>query len=84
MPARDNDTMGLAELRTFLQSNRDRTRPAEVGLPDDGSRRVPELRHDEVAVLAGASVDYYNQLERGCGAKPPEQMVAALARARRF
>jgi transcriptional regulator with XRE-family HTH domain len=45
---------------------------------------VPGLRRDEVALLAGASVDYYNELERGAGSQPSEQMLAALARALRL
>ncbi|MFS8204230.1 helix-turn-helix transcriptional regulator [Streptomyces sp. CWNU-52B] len=72
------------ELGTFLRSRRDRIRPADVGLPSGPRRRVPGLRRDEVAQLAGASVDYYNELERGAGSQPSEQMVAALARALRL
>ncbi|MFD0313442.1 helix-turn-helix transcriptional regulator [Streptomyces flavalbus] len=76
--------MDLAAFGEFLKSRRDRIRPGEVGLPESARRRVPGLRRDEVAVLAGASVDYYNQLEQGRGAQPSEQMVAALARALRL
>ncbi|MGV9677016.1 helix-turn-helix transcriptional regulator [Nocardia sp. NPDC003482] len=76
--------MNLAELGAFLKSRRDRIRPADVGLPSGPRRRVPGLRRDEVAQLAGASVDYYIELERGSGAQPSEQMVAALARALRL
>ncbi|CAM5640269.1 helix-turn-helix domain-containing protein [Streptomyces fumanus] len=75
--------MDLAELGAFLKSRRDRIRPADVGLPTGPRRRVPGLRRDEVAHLAGASVDYYIELERG-GAQPSEQMLAALARALRL
>jgi transcriptional regulator with XRE-family HTH domain len=75
--------MDLAELGAFLKSRRDRIRPADVGLPTGPRRRVPGLRRDEVAQLAGASVDYYIELERG-GAQPSEQMLAALARALRL
>ncbi|WP_194909534.1 MmyB family transcriptional regulator [Catenulispora rubra] len=75
--------MDLAELGGFLKSRRDRIRPREVGLPTGPRRRVPGLRRDEVAQLAGASVDYYIELERG-GAQPSEQMLAALARALRL
>ncbi|MBU6530891.1 helix-turn-helix transcriptional regulator [Streptomyces sp. NPDC057245] len=73
-----------AELGAFLRSRRERIRPAEVGLPAGPRRRVPGLRREEVAQLAGASVDYYNELERGAGSQPSEQMVAALARALRL
>lgn len=75
--------MDLGELAGFLKSRRDRIRPADVGLPSGPRRRVPGLRRDEVAVLAGASPDYYTELERGA-AQPSEQMVAALARALRL
>jgi transcriptional regulator with XRE-family HTH domain len=76
--------VNLAELGAFLKSRRDRIRPADVGLPTGPRRRVPGLRRDEVAQLAGASVDYYIELERGAGAQPSEQMLAALARALRL
>ncbi|WP_433618413.1 helix-turn-helix domain-containing protein [Dactylosporangium sp. CA-139114] len=76
--------MDLAELGAFLRSRRDRIRPADVGLPAGPRRRVPGLRRDEVALLAGASVEYYIELERGAGAQPSEQMLAALARALRL
>ncbi|MEU6389690.1 helix-turn-helix transcriptional regulator [Streptomyces sp. NPDC046939] len=72
------------ELGAFLRSRRARIRPADVGLPHGPRRRVPGLRRDEVAQLAGASVDYYNELERGAGSQPSEQMLAALARALRL
>ncbi|WP_053716147.1 MmyB family transcriptional regulator [Saccharothrix sp. NRRL B-16348] len=76
--------MNLAELGAFLKSRRDRIRPSDVGLPTGPRRRVPGLRRDEVSQLAGASVDYYVELERGSGAQPSEQMLAALARALRL
>ncbi|MGC5561677.1 helix-turn-helix transcriptional regulator [Streptomyces sp. FR-108] len=72
------------ELGAFLRSRRDRIRPTDVGFPSGPRRRVPGLRRDEVAQLAGASVDYYNELERGAGSQPSEQMLAALARALRL
>lgn len=73
-----------AELGSFLRSRRERIRPDDVGLVAGPRRRVPGLRRDEVALLAGASVDYYNELERGAGSQPSEQMLAALARALRL
>ncbi|MBM2617066.1 helix-turn-helix domain-containing protein [Actinoplanes sp. LDG1-06] len=76
--------MNLSELGAFLRSRRDRIRPADVGLPSGPRRRVPGLRRDEVAQLAGASVEYYIELERGAGSQPSEQMLAALARALRL
>ena len=76
--------MNLSELGVFLQSRRARITPTDVGLPAGARRRVPGLRRDEVAHLAGASVDYYIELERGRGAQPSTQMLAALARALRL
>src|SRR4051794_36615651 len=76
--------MNLAELAAFLRSRRDRVRPADVGLPTGPRRRVPGLRREEVAQLAGLSADYYTELERGHSAQPSAQAVAALARALRL
>lgn len=73
-----------SELGAFLRSRRERIRPEEVGFVSGPRRRVRGLRRDEVAQLAGASVDYYNELERGAGSQPSEQMLAALARALRL
>ncbi|QTD98968.1 helix-turn-helix domain-containing protein [Streptomyces cyanogenus] len=56
-----------AEVGDFLRSRRARIRPDEVGLPVHGRRRVPGLRREEVAQLAGVSVDYYIRLEQGRG-----------------
>jgi transcriptional regulator with XRE-family HTH domain len=54
------------EIREFLASRRARITPQQPGLPAYGSnRRVPGLRREEVALLAGVSVDYYTQMERG-------------------
>ena len=72
------------ELGAFLRTRRDRIRPDDVGLIAGPRRRVPGLQRDEVAQLAGVSVDYYNELERGAGSQPSEQMLAALARALRL
>ncbi|MGY6021735.1 helix-turn-helix transcriptional regulator [Streptomyces spinosirectus] len=72
------------ELGAFLRSRRERIRPEDVGLVTGPRRRVPGLRRDEVAQLAGASVDYYNEIERGAGSQPSQQMLAALARALRL
>ncbi|MFF1448801.1 helix-turn-helix transcriptional regulator [Streptomyces sp. NPDC058274] len=56
------------DLGDFLRSRRARIQPEEVGLPSHGRRRVPGLRREEVAQLAGVSVDYYIRLEQGRGA----------------
>ena len=53
------------EIREFLTSRRGRITPEQAGLPTYGSRRVPGLRREEVAVLAGVSIQYYTRLERG-------------------
>jgi len=54
------------DIREFLTSRRARITPQQAGLPDYGAkRRVPGLRREEVALLAGVSVDYYTRLERG-------------------
>lgn len=79
--------MNLPELGAFLRTRRDRIRPAEVGLPQGPRRRVPGLRREEVAQLAGLSADYYTELERGNaknGVQPSAQTLAALARALRL
>jgi transcriptional regulator with XRE-family HTH domain len=73
--------LNRAELATFLRSRRERLRPADVGLPSAGRRRTPGLRRQEVAQLAGISVDYYIRLEQGRGPHPSRQVLAALARA---
>ncbi|GIH22703.1 DNA-binding protein [Acrocarpospora phusangensis] len=75
--------MDLDALAAFLRNRRDRVRPQDVGIPAGPRRRVPGLRRDEVAQLAGASADYYTQLERGTS-QPSEQMLAALSRALRL
>ncbi len=79
--------MNLPELGAFLRTRRDRIRPAEAGLPPGTRRRVPGLRREEVAHLAGLSADYYTELERGSvknGVQPSAQTLAALARALRL
>jgi transcriptional regulator with XRE-family HTH domain len=73
-----------AEIREFLVSRRARLTPADVGLPTYGQRRVPGLRREEVAVLAGISVPYYARLERGDMSKASPGVLEALARALRL
>ncbi|MBO0786594.1 MAG: helix-turn-helix domain-containing protein [Actinobacteria bacterium] len=70
-----------AELAKFLVSRRHRLQPADAGLPAAGRRRTPGLRRQEVAQLAGMSVDYYIRLEQARGPRPSRQVLAALARA---
>jgi hypothetical protein len=69
------------EIRDFLTSRRAKLKAADVGLPDYGTRRVPGLRREEVAVLAGVSVPYYTRLERGDLAGASDSVLEALARA---
>jgi transcriptional regulator with XRE-family HTH domain len=70
-----------SEIREFLTSRRAMLKAADVGLPDYGPRRVPGLRREEVAVLAGVSVPYYTRLERGDLAGASDSVLDALARA---
>jgi len=70
------------EIRDFLTSRRARITPEQAGLPAyGGSRRVAGLRREEVALLAGVSVDYYTRLERGNMNGVSDSVLAALARA---
>jgi transcriptional regulator with XRE-family HTH domain len=75
--------MNRAELAEFLRARRARVTPREAGLPESGTgqRRTPGLRRQEVAQLAGMSVDYYIRLEQGRGPTPSPQILSALARA---
>src|SRR4051812_9713985 len=70
-----------SEIREFLTSRRAKLKAADVGLPDYGPRRVPGLRREEVAVLAGVSAPYYTRLERGDLAGASDSVLDALARA---
>ena len=71
-----------SEIREFLTSRRARITPERAGLPTfGGTRRVPGLRREEVALLAGVSVDYYTRLERGNASGVSETVLEALARA---
>lgn len=75
--------MDRAALADFLRRRRELLRPEDVGLGTGPRRRTPGLRREEVAALAGMSVDYYTRLEQQRGPQPSEQMVAAIARALR-
>jgi transcriptional regulator with XRE-family HTH domain len=71
-----------SEIREFLTSRRARITPERAGLRAyGGNRRVPGLRREEVALLAGVSVDYYTRLERGNANGVSDSVLAALARA---
>jgi transcriptional regulator with XRE-family HTH domain len=72
------------EVGDFLRSRRARIQPEEVGLPSHGRRRVPGLRREEVAQLAGVSVDYYIRLEQGRGTSVSDAVLDAVARVLRL
>ncbi|MFG2825077.1 helix-turn-helix transcriptional regulator [Kitasatospora sp. NPDC048365] len=73
------------DLGAFLRSRRSRLQPADVALPDfGGHRRVAGLRREEIAQLAGVSVDYYTRMEQGRVANPSELVLDSLARALRL
>ncbi|WP_433802820.1 helix-turn-helix transcriptional regulator [Actinomycetospora sp. CA-084318] len=74
------DRAGLGD---FLRRRRELLRPADVGLPPGVRRRTPGLRREEVAQLAGLSVDYYTRLEQARGPHPSEGVVGTVARALR-
>jgi transcriptional regulator with XRE-family HTH domain len=73
--------MDRTQLADFLKTRRAAIRPGDVGLPEGPRRRTPGLRRQEVAQLAGISVEYYIRLEQARGPKPSRQVLLALARA---
>jgi len=72
------------DITEFLTSRRARIRPEQAGLPSYGQRRVPGLRREEVAALAGMGLDYYRRLERGNVRGVSEGVLEALAGALRL
>ncbi|MYV55300.1 helix-turn-helix transcriptional regulator [Streptomyces sp. SID3212] len=68
-------------LGEFLRARREALKPHDVGLPEYGRRRVPGLRREEVALLAGVSSDYYIRLEQGREKSPSSQVLDGVARA---
>lgn len=71
---------GGHRLGSYLRARRELVSPSQVGLPAGGRRRVPGLRREEVALLAGISPDYYLRLERGRDKNPSPQVLESLAR----
>ncbi|APU17075.1 MULTISPECIES: helix-turn-helix transcriptional regulator [Actinoalloteichus] len=70
------------EVREFVVSRRANVTPEQAGIPDfGGGRRVPGLRREEVAMLAGVSLDYYTRLERGDIRRASDSVLNAIARA---
>jgi transcriptional regulator with XRE-family HTH domain len=77
-----NDVVAMeaGELGGFLRARRGRVRPQDVGLPaGTGMRRTPGLRREELAALAGVSIDYYARLEQGKETNPSASVLDALA-----
>lgn len=71
----------LQDLAAFLRRRRELLRPVDAGLPEGARRRTPGLRREEVAMLAGVSVDYYTRLEQARSSTPSAGVVSALAQA---
>jgi transcriptional regulator with XRE-family HTH domain len=71
-------------LADFLRTRRTRLRPQDVGLEPGPRRRVPGLRREELALLAGVSSDYYQRMEQGRDVRPSDQVLDAIARALTF
>lgn len=77
----DNLPHNRADIRDFLASRRAKISPQQVGLPVGSRRRVPGLRREEVAVLAGVSTEWYARLEKGNISGVSEDVLNAVARA---
>ncbi|MET8976424.1 helix-turn-helix transcriptional regulator [Streptomyces sp. NPDC004539] len=73
-----------ADIRDFLAARRAQLTPEQVGLPAGGRRRVPGLRREEVAVLAGVSTEWYTRLEKGHIGGVSEDVLDAVARTLRL
>lgn len=74
----------MTEFADVLRTWRDRLTPQEVGIPAGTGRRAPGLRREELAILAGVSVEYLVRLEQGRAQHPSPQVLGALARALRL
>lgn len=83
-PACANPVIERPSIGAFVRSRRERVTPEEVGLPEGGRRRTPGLRREELAILAGISVDYLVRLEQNRERRPSSSVVAALGRALRL
>lgn len=79
-----SDHDGTRCLGGFLRNRRERLSPPAVGLPGGGRRRTPGLRREEVATLAGISIDYLVRLEQGREIRPSTEVLDALAGALRL
>src|SRR3569833_2337829 len=74
----------MGEFAQVLRAWRARVRPEDVGLPPGLGRRTPGLRREELALLAGVSVDYIVRLEQGRARNPTPQLLGSLGRALRL
>ncbi|WP_033337778.1 helix-turn-helix domain-containing protein [Catenuloplanes japonicus] len=79
-----NSETNRADVRDFLAGRRARLTPADVGLPTAGRRRVPGLRREEVATLAGVSTEWYTRLEKGHITGISTEVLDGVARALRL
>jgi len=75
---------GSTAIGEFLRARRAAVPPEDVGLPGGGLRRVPGLRREELAMLAGISSDYYARLEQGRDRNPSVRVLEAVARVLRL
>jgi len=73
-----------SDLAEFLRARRAQLHPTDVGLPETGRRRTPGLRREEVAALAGVSIDYLVRLEQGRDSNPSFEVLDSLATALRL
>ncbi|MEW9552693.1 helix-turn-helix domain-containing protein [Nonomuraea sp. NPDC050783] len=71
-------------LGDYVRARRELVTPEQAGIPSTGVRRVPGLRREEVAMLAGISADYYLRLEQGRDRNPSAQVLESLARVLRL
>jgi transcriptional regulator with XRE-family HTH domain len=74
-------SFGDNALGEFLRARRELLDPGELGVPDFGRRRVPGLRREELALLAGVSSPYYTRLEQGRDRNPSPQILDAIGQA---
>jgi transcriptional regulator with XRE-family HTH domain len=72
------------QIAEFLRARRQRLKPEDIGIAAGARRRVPGLRREEVAMLAGVSIDYYVRLEQGRDHRPSDQVLGSLAKALRL
>lgn len=84
MSSPGEDTTAGNRLGRYLRARRELVTPEQAGIPRGANRRVPGLRREEVALLAGISADYYLRLERGRDIHPSPQVLEAIGRVLRL